>query len=56
MGNKNQNDCHLMFVLSYQSSLKFDLTSQPLSEIDTIENPDLGDQHPESLTIVSAVT
>ncbi|XP_028274896.1 collagen alpha-1(VII) chain [Parambassis ranga] len=38
-------------ITEYTSSLKFDLTSQPLSEIDTIENPDLGDQHPESLTI-----
>lgn len=49
---KQNNTCFL-FALSRQSSVKFDLTAQPLSELDTIEDSDLDKQHAETLSAVS---
>ncbi|XP_051247897.1 collagen alpha-1(VII) chain isoform X3 [Dicentrarchus labrax] len=38
-------------ITEYTSSVKFDITSQPLSELDTIEDPNLNRQLPESLSV-----
>ncbi|KAE8281399.1 Collagen alpha-1(XIV) chain Undulin Precursor [Larimichthys crocea] len=38
-------------IAEYTSSVKFDLTSQPLTELDTIEDRDLHGQLPESLSV-----
>ncbi|XP_056131888.1 collagen alpha-1(VII) chain [Lampris incognitus] len=45
---KDSKDTHNSNIISeYTSSVKFDLSSQPLSEIDTIEVPELDRQLPE---------
>uniref|UniRef100_A0A3Q1J0Q4 Collagen alpha-1(VII) chain-like n=1 Tax=Anabas testudineus TaxID=64144 RepID=A0A3Q1J0Q4_ANATE len=47
---KESTDTHTSNVITeYTSSLKFDITSQPLSELDTLDDPDL--VFPESLSI-----
>ncbi|XP_078021207.1 uncharacterized protein col7a1l isoform X2 [Epinephelus lanceolatus] len=47
---KEKADTHTSNVITeYTSSVKFDLASQPLKELDTIEDPDLDRQLPESL-------
>ncbi|KAM8909698.1 uncharacterized protein col7a1l [Spinachia spinachia] len=38
-------------ITEYTSSMKFDLTSKPLKELDTIEEPDLNGSLPELLTV-----
>uniref|UniRef100_UPI001ED7EFD4 collagen alpha-1(VII) chain n=1 Tax=Scatophagus argus TaxID=75038 RepID=UPI001ED7EFD4 len=49
---KENTETHTSNIITeYTSSLKFDLTSQPLSELDTIEDPDLHGQLPESVPV-----
>lgn len=50
---KNKRILIFLFVLSQQSSVKFDLTGQPLSELDSIEELNLDGQLPGSLLAVS---
>ncbi|XP_044041741.1 collagen alpha-1(VII) chain isoform X2 [Siniperca chuatsi] len=48
---KENTQTHTSNVITeYTSSVKFDLTDQSLSELDTIEDPDLDGQLPESLS------
>lgn len=48
-----KNKIVLVFCLFEQSTVKFDITNQPLSELDTTEDHDLRGQFPESLSVVS---
>ncbi|XP_075968030.1 uncharacterized protein col7a1l [Anarhichas minor] len=49
---KENTETHTSNVITeFTSSVKFDLTSQPLKELDTIEDPDLDGPPPESLTV-----
>ncbi|XP_071358384.1 collagen alpha-1(VII) chain isoform X2 [Trachinotus anak] len=49
---KENKETHTSNVIAeYTSSVKFDLTSQPLSELATTEDPDLDGQFPESLSV-----
>ncbi|XP_056223924.1 collagen alpha-1(VII) chain isoform X3 [Seriola aureovittata] len=49
---KENTESHTSNVIpKYTTSVKFDLTSQPLSELDTTEDPDLDGHFPESLSV-----
>ncbi|XP_070785049.1 collagen alpha-1(VII) chain [Enoplosus armatus] len=49
---KENTQTHTSNVITeYTSSVKFDLSGQPLSELDTIEDSDLDGQLPESLSV-----
>lgn len=43
-------------VSSQQSSVKFDVSSQQVSELDASEDPDLEARSPESLSVVSNIS
>lgn len=45
--------CTRFLFLFEQSTVKFDITNQSLSELDTTEDHDLRGQFPESLSVVS---